>query len=70
MAFKDDLAALRETLAEKGVSVGAVLRQAGVDRSTWTRWNNGTAKPRLESWAGVCAAADRLVADRREGRAA
>lgn len=64
MAFAEELSALRKRLSTSGLSVGEVLTAAGVDRSTWTRWNSGTFRPRFESWSAVCAATDRLIAER------
>lgn len=64
MAFKDDLAELERGLATASVSVGAVLDEAGVVRSTWTRWKNGSCQPRLQVWTSVQDAAGRLIAER------
>lgn len=64
MAFADELAELKRNLQAAEISVGELLDVAGVDRSTWTRWNNDTFKPRFESWSQVRSAADRLISGR------
>lgn len=67
MAFKDDLAALEQSLTDAQVSVGDVLAGAGVVRSTWTRWKKGTFGPRLQVWDAVKASADRLISEKQDG---
>ena len=37
-------------LDEQGISVGRFIRLAQIDRSTWTRWKNGSFTPRLTTW--------------------
>lgn len=66
MAFKDDLAALEQSLTDAQVSVGDVLDGAGVVRSTWTRWKQGLFQPRLRVWDAVTASAERLISEKRE----
>lgn len=63
MAFPEELDTLKRRLKAAGVSVSHVLRDAGVDRSTWTRWGQNQT-PRLDRWEAVKAAATRQLADR------
>ncbi len=67
MAFTDELSSLKQDLASADVSIADVLARAGVDRSTWTRWNNGASRPRFETWAAVRASAENMIA-KRDGR--
>lgn len=64
MAFADELAELKRNLQAADISVGELLGVAGVNRSTWTRWNNDTFRPRFQSWAEVQSAAERLISGR------
>lgn len=64
MAFADELSDLKRDIAAAELPVSELLAAAGVDRSTWTRWNGGTFKPRFDTWASVRATADRLIAER------
>lgn len=64
MAFADELSDLKRDIAAAEVPVTDVLAAAGVNRSTWTRWNGGTFKPRFDTWATVRATAERLIAER------
>lgn len=65
MAFKDDLETLKAQLAAEGIPVDELLSAAGLHRTTWMRWNDGTFQPRFENWSGVREAADRLIGKRR-----
>lgn len=49
-----------------GITIADVLREAGVDRSLWTRWKNGTTTPRLDNWRSVERAAAKLMPSRRK----
>lgn len=42
MSLASEITALETDLKTDGISVDAVLVKAGVDRSTWTRWKNGS----------------------------
>lgn len=53
--------ALEARAAEHRLRMSDVLREAGIDRSMWTRWKNGTTVPRLDNWLDVEQALDRLV---------
>jgi hypothetical protein len=68
MAFRDELFELRRALKSANVKVADVLGAAKVDRSTWTRWNNGAHQPRFETWSLVRANADRLIAAQKSGQ--
>jgi len=65
MAFHDELAALKLDLKEAGIPVDDVLSVARVNRSSWTRWNQGGI-PRTDRWAGVTEAAAKLLSERAE----
>jgi hypothetical protein len=47
-------------LREAGVPLRALLSEAAIDRSTWTRWKASTTGPRLTNWLAVEAAFNRL----------
>jgi len=68
MAFADELAALKRDLKEARIPVAAVLAVAGVNRTTWTRWD-GQHSPRIDRWASVQAAAAQLLAERSKAAA-
>lgn len=44
MALTTEIAEMENALREAGVNLDAVLANAHVDRSTWTRWKNGSVK--------------------------
>jgi hypothetical protein len=68
--FETELDTLKKALAQASVSIDEVLERAGVDRSTWTRWNNGSVtSPRFDSWAKVKDASAHLL-KRKKGRVA
>lgn len=55
----------------KGIKIADVLKEAGVDRSMWTRWKGGVTIPRLDNWRSMERALDKLSAPpKREGEAA
>lgn len=60
MATKDEVTAFEDQVNAAGLKIAAVLREAGIDRSLWTRWKNGTVEPRLVSWRALEAAAEKL----------
>jgi hypothetical protein len=60
MATKDEVTAFEDRANDAGLTIAAILREAGIDRSLWTRWKNGTVEPRLVSWRALEAAAEKL----------
>lgn len=59
---------LRETIKEMeaqvkgaGASVPQLCEQAGIKRSTWTRWKSGKTSPNLETWERALAAHGALI---------
>ncbi len=53
MATKDEVADFEKTARLEGLSIADILREAGIDRSMWTRWKNGTTVPRLDNWRAI-----------------
>jgi hypothetical protein len=64
MAFRDELTALEQALEQAQIPVEAVQTRAGVHRTTWTRWQKGSTKPRYETWADVTSAARAIISER------
>lgn len=63
MEFADELKALKEDLRIARIPVRDVLEIAGVNRTSWTRWH-GQHSPRIDRWAAVKAAAEKLLSER------
>ena len=57
----DRVRELDQRLEAAGVNVYHVLKTAGIDRSTWTRWRQGVRAPRLETWIALEAEAERQI---------
>lgn len=60
MDTKNEIAEFEKAVRGAGLDIAKVLREAGIDRSMWTRWKNGTTVPRLDNWRAVEAAAAKL----------
>lgn len=60
MLMPADIPLMERRLAEVGISVGQLCAVAGIDRSTWTRWRQGTVIPSLDNWGRAVAAFTRL----------
>lgn len=65
MSTIDEILALEKAARAAGFRVADILRAAGVDRSTWTRWRKGVTSPRLDNWKAV----NKAVADLLENAA-
>lgn len=65
MAFNDEIAELEREVKEASLPIEDVLDKAGVHRSSWTRWKNGTHSPRMDNWSMVRDTARRLIAEKR-----
>ena len=53
MSTTDEITEFEAKAVAAGVRIADVLREAGIDRSMWTRWKNGTTVPRLDNWRAV-----------------
>ena len=62
MTFKQEYDEIKAKLAANPGSVRKVLTEAGVDRSTWTRWGQGKQYPRVNRWEAVRLAAEKEIA--------
>jgi transcriptional regulator with XRE-family HTH domain len=62
MSTASEVAEFESRLHQQGIRIADVLKAAGVDRSMWTRWKNGTTTPRLDNWRAVERAAHDLAA--------
>lgn len=58
---REHVLALEQRVRGAGVTVAAVLRDAKIDRSTWTRWRQGQQEPTLANWNRVLASVDRCT---------
>lgn len=48
---------IERILDRAGISLGAVLSDARIDRSTWSRWKSEKTSPRIRNWQAVIDAA-------------
>jgi transcriptional regulator with XRE-family HTH domain len=63
MSLQTEIEDLDATLARMGASLDQMLAAAGVNRSTWTRWKNGSVKgARYDTMEKVRAAAAAAMA--------
>jgi hypothetical protein len=60
MSTTDEITKFEKQVHDDGLRIAEVLRVAGVDRSMWTRWKNGSTTPRLDNWRAVEKAAAEL----------
>ena len=65
MSTIDEVLAFEAEIKNSGLRVDDVLRQAGIDRSTWTRWKAGTTVPRLDNWRSMERAVEALMVERK-----
>lgn len=61
MQIVDEIAAIERRLRSSHVPMVKVLTEAGINRSTWTRWRSGTTRPRLDLWLAAQSAVDKLA---------
>lgn len=65
---------LERDLQKAGLHIEDVLRQAGVDRSSWTGWKRRGVSPRIDTWlraeGSIKAAIEEAKRVRKKGRAA
>jgi hypothetical protein len=64
MSISEQVASLEARAQAAHITIAEILREARVDRSTWTRWRNDRTSPRMDNWQAVNEAADRLIASR------
>lgn len=67
MLTPDDMKQMEDALAEAGATVDQLCKEAGIDRSTWTRWKNKSSAPGLAKWRDALAAYDRLTREAGHG---
>ncbi len=75
MTLSAEIADLERSLREANIPLDGVITSAGINRSTWTRWKNGSVQgARYDAIARVRAAADAAIKSKRrrglKGRAA
>jgi hypothetical protein len=61
MAFSDDFLALKRSLSDANIPAKELWREAGINRTTWNRWEGGAFSPRRDTWDSVLSAASRLI---------
>lgn len=63
ISVAEQISELSTRLRERDIDIGSALIEAGINRSTWTRWQAGKTQPRLETWLAVQAAVERILTD-------
>lgn len=61
MVINDRIQEIEIALRDAKRPLRVLFAEAGVDRSTWTRWRSGTTSPRLKNWLSIEDAAKRIV---------
>lgn len=61
MHIRTEIDNLERHLILAGVSLKAVLADACVDRSTWSRWKSDRNSPRMKNWQAVMDSAAKLT---------
>lgn len=61
MIVVEEIAELEQRLKSKKATLARVLEDAGINRSTWTRWRSGIVRPRLDTWLAAKAAAEKAL---------
>jgi hypothetical protein len=54
---------IEKRAAAKGIPVRRVVRAAGINVSTWSRWKSGETTPTFRLWDRIRAKADELFGD-------
>ena len=60
MPLIDQITTIESRIRAMGFSVAAVLRRAGVQKATWSRWKSGRVSPMMATWDRVVDEVDRL----------
>jgi hypothetical protein len=63
MLQPDDIPKMEEALAERGIPVAELCRQAGIAETTWGRWKRDKFKPSFRAWNGATSAYQNLMQD-------
>jgi hypothetical protein len=50
---KTAVARIEAVCRRHGIQVSALLKEAGIYRTTWMRWKNGDHGPTLKKWRAV-----------------
>ncbi|WP_091738887.1 hypothetical protein [Phenylobacterium immobile] len=70
MTLQNEIIEIEGALRTAGVPIDQILTQAGIDRSTWTRWKNGSVTgARYDSMVRVRAAVEEAAAQKRDAAA-
>lgn len=68
MSLVSEIRDLEDRLRTVGASLDGVIESAGINRSTWTRWKNGSVQgARYDTIARVRAAAEAAIKTKRRG---
>lgn len=62
MSIAKQMIEMELALGRAGSSVDDLCRAAGINRSSWTRWKNGSCEPLLSTWTKVREAFSTLTA--------
>lgn len=60
MSTADEIKQFEKRANLMGIKISDVLKEAGVDRSMWTRWKGGITIPRLDNWRAMEKALEKL----------
>lgn len=61
MTIPAEITILEARLKLARIPLSRMLRKAGVDRSTWSRWRRGLVDPTVSHWRAALAAVDGLT---------
>lgn len=61
MLTPHDIPKIEAGLTAAGISIDDFCREAGIDRSTWTRWRSFVVTPGLGKWLDAVAAFQSLT---------
>lgn len=70
MDYVAAISTIEARLKQAGISVAAMLRQADVAASQWTRWKARHHEPHRTTWNRIVVATNDLTARAHEGEAA
>lgn len=70
MDYVAEISVIEARLKRAGKSVAAMLRQADVAPSQWTRWKAQSHEPHRTTWNRIVAATNEITARAHEGEAA
>jgi hypothetical protein len=61
MQLLNKIVEIEGSLSEAQVPLEALFLEAGINRSTWTRWRAGKTSPRLNTWTAAEEASQRVL---------